>query len=675
MQKYKVPKLETRIICVASHESDPTLLASVSSYSNDLNVYLPVFSFPKLGTFCKDKEKVDFQEDKFISHIIGRETQVLINNALARVNFGKNSEKLLLVGLDEMQKSYFSFLPPSLKIEIDNLDEVDEKLQFLGKKFDGEIICKRSDVIDGLILAKQQNKRIFINEEATQLTSPSIYNKAGIVIIESNHSINDIIAINYALSVDADVILIKPIERQEVHGLQEYIYEWKRNNSTKAYKKISKKIRKRIGYSINFAKYKYATFFTQGLPYGLILKNIIPISHILKGLREDFLIFNTILRENLGNAFDSAIVFSPEPEDLGELAEVEARYTIDILEKNNFLVKKLIKEGATVDKFDKYGSHYPYDLLHICSHGGQTDGYYVVEKFIDRNGQEHVVEYEEVVGFSPGGKDMISGKDMVKVFSKAIFRKFDGLKWMSPELKAKHFPDYVFEDMRKALFNDEKDKKTSRVYINRPIYGSCHIRCYDSIHQGEFHAIGSHGCPFIFNNTCSSWLEIAVTIIAAGSRAYIGTLWNIRNDTAVQSAKIFYEKFLDENLIDAFYRMTKSIQNPIDADIYIFWGLHISTIQRPEKFTKRKVLLELINSFFRWKQYAQKIEVPELKRNSFEAAMFIQREIKTNFRPEDLGNFKKDFEKDSQYLTREMESSKFTDNWVSRGVIDLPKEG
>jgi hypothetical protein len=660
MSKYKVPNIETRSICIASDNADPALIASVSCYFNDHETYFPVFKFPEV--ISSYKRDYDFDDDDFMSNLIGNEAKVLINNVLARMNF----EKFLLVGLDEMQKSYFTFLPDLKKIEIDNLQEVEHKLKFLNKVFDGEMRCPRNELGKGLIAAKRENKLLIPDNNADNLPNQPLYNKEGIIIIEKNNDVSDIIHANYVYSIDADTLFIEPFYREEARGLQKYLYDWKKHNSQEAYRKIEKEIRNRIGYSVKFSKYRYATFFTAGLPYGLILKNIIPFSHVLHGLRDDFFIFYNIFFEHMDNAFDSALVFSPNPEDLGIPAELEANNTAGLLEKNNIFVKKLIKRDATVDNLDKYGGYYPYDILHICSHGGEVDGYYVIEEFTDRTGNAHKVEYEEVVGFSP------YNDKLVRVFRKALFRRFDGFKWKSAELKQQGFPDFVYEDMRKALLGGAGNKEVVRVKTGHQIYGSCHIRCYDSIHQGQFHALASQSFPIIFNNTCSSWLEIAITMIASGCRGYIGTLWSVKNTTAVEAANVFYNDFVQENIIHSFFRMTKSIKNDVDSNIYIFWGLHLSSIKKPNKVSKDKVLQELLASFLRWVRYIKNTILPDLRRSAIDIAKFIYLEIGNNFTPEDFIDLKNRLGEEMDILKCSESQETSSRGWIDRGVLDLP---
>lgn len=73
----------------------------------------------------------------------------------------------------------------------------------------------------------------------------------------------------------------------------------------------------------------------------------------------------------------------------------------DFLSTNNFYLRALIGARATVAEFDYHAQHFPYDVLHICSHGGEVDGYEMSEQFVDQDGLTHEVEFEEVLGVTP----------------------------------------------------------------------------------------------------------------------------------------------------------------------------------------------------------------------------------------------------------------------------------
>jgi hypothetical protein len=158
--------------------------------------------------------------------------------------------------------------------------------------------------------------------------------------------------------------------------------------------------------------------------------------------------------------------------------------------------------------------------MHICSHGGETDGYFVKQEFEDRDARLHTIEYFEVVSFSPGGG---YDPDKVRVERKMIFATLDGMPWIQRPLSI--YPRYVGDDMMQALRNN--DESVKRIHVSVPIALSCHIKCYQSFHQGTFDHLAGYAHPIIFNNSCSSSHELGAGFLAEGARCYIGTLWKV----------------------------------------------------------------------------------------------------------------------------------------------------
>jgi hypothetical protein len=189
--------------------------------------------------------------------------------------------------------------------------------------------------------------------------------------------------------------------------------------------------------------------------------------------------------------------------------------------------------------------------------------------------------------------------------------------------------------MMEAL-KENKDK-LKRTPVSIPIALSCHIKCYQSFHQGAFDRLAAYSSPIIFNNSCSSSHELAGSFIGAGARVYIGTLWNIGNQTAVNAAMTFYAKLLaDGNVLDAFGGMLHSITKDKYRHIYIMWGLHFSSLPRPSKKSDDRIIRGLLANYFLWAKTFATTKEPEVKRNCVPILRFLQSEIGRRLTPEQL---------------------------------------
>ncbi len=634
--------MDARFICIADLDNIK-LSAVVSSYFSDPDTYLPFFIFPKVSVGFS--ENFDSSDDEFISLMMGTELAVLINNALARL---EGHGYFIFIGLSKEQKSYLYNQFKGLRnpiVEIDNIDEVESKLKEIEIETRSHIHCKEEDVLRALVLSKRQRKALKIDENSEKIAEEDIPSE-GIIIVEDNKEIGSVIGINYAFSVNANIKIVDTISDDERMSTLRFIQKWHRGNAENRLQKVLRKAGARIG-TIDFTKYKYTTFFTEGLPYSLFIDNCIPCSYVSLGLRPDLFVFNNIVFENI-NRFHSAVVFSPQ-----FFKDEETNDLVSLFEKKNLHTKALVGKNATVNEFNFHTPHYPYDILHICSHGGEVDGYAVVQTFKDRKGITHTVEYDEVVGFSP-----VEGTDLVAVSSMVIFKKFNGYIWRSEELSQQKFPRYVYDDMRKTLFSKETKNQNTQRDPKDLVPTSRAIKCSDSIHLGMFQILASHSSPFIFNNTCWSWQEVATFFLAGGAKGYIGTLWAIGNNSAVRGAKTFYENAFDKPIINAFHDALKAIENGSDRNIYIFWGLHFSTLEKAEDIadSKQKVFNELVRSFFAWGKKIGTTKNADIRKNSIEVFNRTHKEIETNFEIENANNLAdkmKEAMKDMPQIKRE----------------------
>lgn len=609
------PKIKSDFILIINYEK-PIFASVLASYINTWGYYTPTFTLG-LATASRDEFDEDkFNEDNIDEHQISRtrtqDFNISVSNFIKRVG---GCEYLILAGLTENQISYLDFKDGYNVLYIDTIDEVDVHLSHIVEKKE-YLVCKEEDASNMLHTAIENNQMLRIDNSAKEFQSVETLNR-GLVVVENSNASTLPLGISYAASIEASCFIIEEsgTDKNEIRRL---IQKWKTkdangNENLAAFNDLSACIYPQIEH-IDFDKYDYVTFFTNGIPYGLIIKNCIPVSHVHLRLLPDFFIFNNICIDGFTEAV-SAVVFSPL-----EFADEETNNVIDLLNDNKFFVKSLVGENATVFNLDNHVKEYPYSILHICSHGGEIEGCRITEEFEDRDGTKHIVEYDEVFGFaiSPFEK-------LIPVTTKSIWRKFDGYLWRSPELKAQDYPSYVFADMLNYLHKQKEKDRSNRVIVD----GSCHIKCSDSIYQAMFRHLAAGHSPLIYNNICWSWSDIADSFIGVGARGYIGTLWAVDNGVATKSAELFYKELFSSTILEAFHKMLQVGKGSKDENIYIYWGLHFSSIisgvsvdisrkitlskmlrslevwETKLKSTKNPKMAENINRFIRWNKYTQ----------------------------------------------------------------------
>ncbi len=101
----------------------------------------------------------------------------------------------------------------------------------------------------------------------------------------------------------------EPIERNSLQALPRQLHDWAADHSSPVFDEVRREVANRIK-GIDFTKYEYATFFTAGLPYGLILQNTIPFTHMLNGPYLGVSIANAIIEEMSPMPVGGAVLFS-----------------------------------------------------------------------------------------------------------------------------------------------------------------------------------------------------------------------------------------------------------------------------------------------------------------------------------------------------------------------------
>lgn len=617
-ENWKIPTIDNRFICISDIDNS-ALCAVISSYFLKEGLYFPVFIFPDVNTNYGEKHESD--SDGYVSAMIGNETSVLIGNSISRMT---GCNYVIYAGLSEHQKSYLGKHNFDV-IDIQSLDEVEDKLKKYISIPKIDVRCRKNQFLEGLAVAGRSGARLIIDEQADEIALER-KGSEGLILVEQNdtYGVTSIIGVNYAISLGADIHIAESFNKNERGEIEEAVIEWSKSKDKSLFNRISKEIENRTR-DIDFKQYRFATFFTNGLPYSLYLQNVIPCTYVNLSIRPDLFVCNGIGWET-GDRFHSAVIFSPEFFKKNISGE-ETETVKNELDTQRYYVRLLLGDDATARNLDFHTQHFPYDVLHICSHGGFADGYEVTEKFKDRNGKEHTVIYDEIVSFA-----IVGGDKPIEVNRKTSFISFDGYKWMSDELKEQNLPDYVFKDMFRAINMENGTDAPRKPKKNIPF--SNVIFTVDGFHQGTFRILSSHHSPVIFNNSCFSWGEISRFFISSGARGYIGTLWGVENESAVKVGKLFYSTAKNSSVMTSLFQGLQEIKNTDSEDIYVYWGLHFTSISSQGvslENSRERVFKELMRAFVSWVRHIRNLENGEVRRNSLRVIRDLHGELVTNF--------------------------------------------
>jgi hypothetical protein len=263
--------------------------------------------------------------ESYVAKMMGDHASHFIGNLIARIG---ECECVILAGLSDHQKTYLR-LPHKLKtVEIARMSYVQTQLLPHVLPGKGEVRCKASEIMSGLFIAQKREKRLVVDEKARAL--PEVVDlEKGIVVVENVAEASPVIAINYANSIQASVMIVEPLPEHGNRDVQRWIQEWKENEDHAQLQKLREAVQERIG-SISFSQFEYATFFTEGLPYSLILENVVPCSHVHLSLRPDIFVLNNIMFGD-GESFHAAVVFSPV-----FFSDEETSWLCDFFQRNKY---------------------------------------------------------------------------------------------------------------------------------------------------------------------------------------------------------------------------------------------------------------------------------------------------------------------------------------------------
>jgi hypothetical protein len=597
------------------------LAAVISSYIATKNQYPLIFEFPTVSSPIYERKSEEIDEN-MLSVVRAGEFRTLVNNILVRIS---PIENLIIAGLSDDQKSYLSFLKHFNVIEIDDLENIDFLLSpFTEGK--GKIECNPDNSLNGLHAALRSNSILQFKQGTPDIELKNSDGK-GFVIIETEPFVATIIAINYAFSIDADIAFVNRASEDERLDILDKFAEFGAGNKY-AGDEIRSLINQRLN-NVDFNKSEFVTYFTTGIPYSFAIGNSLPSSYVNCHLRPDFFIVNNLIFHGAAR-FGGAVVFSPE-----FFKDEETKLISKFLSQSNYFVKELLGKEADILNLDMNVKLFAYDIFHICSHGGEVDGCTVEEEFEDRDSIKHTVVYDQLLSFSPSMRP-----GLIHVQQKNFFKRFDGMVWRSPELKAKNIPHYVFADMQNALhLSKAANKKTGP---KKKITNSSGIQCSNGPHLAMFTTVGSHSSPFIFNNTCWSWYHVAEPFLAGGAKCYLGTFWNVENKEAVDFASTFYPLAFSHSIMDAVHQSMKSIVGSASENIYMIWGLHFTQLPHAKSMDKSReqIFEELMHASGAWQDNLRSTSLKSTRDSISDFLKWIYIESKTTFTDKDFALFR-----------------------------------
>lgn len=279
----------------------------------------------------------------------------------------------------------------------------------------------------GLLKALRGRQQIVFRDEPS---SDEYLSSRGehIVICEEGEEISQIIAVNYAYALDAGLFLIPGIDDQRADELLERFYNV-HNDGDISPAEMQARLRVELlnlcG-SIPIPEGGSITFIGK-LPYGFAYPEH-PSTHLFEYPDLGCAVVNGFSAEQQRRPAAGVVVLV----DPDATPAPEIQSAIDLLKPRRAFLRIYQGPSATVRRVAEVLEHFPYDLLVIATHCGDSAGYRWIHEFTDSEGLPRTVVTDVAVGF-----ERTDDPEILKVGHFFRFISVDGVDWTDREAKSK----------------------------------------------------------------------------------------------------------------------------------------------------------------------------------------------------------------------------------------------
>jgi len=497
--------------------------------------------------FTGSKYYFAIMEEPWVSRLDAENEIIKRNNLLAYIQH----EHLILAGCGEKTRELFmKHFPRTYHRKVIVIEEETAIDKFMG------------------VLKKYLNKSTVDKQYIDLSELEHLASSEQIAVIEKSGSIGEVIAENFCIANGYKILKVEKITKKLADEVEELLRNWNLAEDSlirkEAKDELFKIFRNRVGRLEEF-KFKRVIFFTNGIPYG-ILPFRSPVAHFLLERDLGLQILRGYKRINEGNSsFALSMICDP-----GDIPDTESVGIKKIFKTNGIDILDLSGSNAQAYRFIHLIERYPFDFVIISSHAGEVSGKRVTSRIISSNGITHEIVYDLYASFAP-----VPGEDDVAVTELIVPVSIDSILWtdkkrLREDDKASHFN--LVEFTREIKHNDKKEK-VIKIEDRKGIKFSNALQLYKLSWIPALHVVGETRYPIVFNNACSSWIEMANRFVFAGASVYIGTTKDINTTMASNCATKFIEFALKQkSMLFSLFRAQKTFVRELDYSPYLYWG-------------------------------------------------------------------------------------------------------
>lgn len=537
MKLLKVPSLLPILII----SDNPRLIAKISALIAKNGSYVPVLDGPRML-------RIDSEAD-----VIRR------NNAAARFQ----PKKIILADLEDNTANLFiKRFPKDVVNRVTEASQINTKNMGNPVRTGTPLIWGNNNIGIGLLKALRMKVPIEFSDIETNEKLVKVDN-GHLVVCEDGDDHAQVIAANYAYSLEASLLIINSIDKDEAASICEEFYganERQDISPSEVLSRLKNRLRSLVG-EISLSGVTGITFISDEVPYGFAFPEV-PTTHLFIYPDLGISIINAMAAEQKNSPpMRVAAVIDPK-----KLPSTEAEEVAINMADRGMLVRGYRGHMASVSNISKMLELLPYDFLLIATHCGDVKGWRETYEFTDSEGRPRKLVVDTAIHVAS-----TSEEDMLEVMQFQNFVSLDDIDWNDKE-KLKTLPVGTaiidFTSKRHAFLKPVHKKEINRVPNSAAL----------QMHDGNLiiapKAVADNLTPIILNNACVSWHRLASTFVFCSARAYIGTLFSVSGIEAEEMARKITKKYFGKPLAVALWHAQNEIYDSGVRRPYIMVGVH-----------------------------------------------------------------------------------------------------
>lgn len=489
----------------------------------------------------------------------------------------------------------------------------------------GTLTWARDRIGIGVLKALRENKAIRFTDEASPDEGISSLN-GHVVVCEDGEELSQVIAASYAFALGAGLVIIPGITRDRAEDILDSFYTvYDRIGGelpADAQTRLAGELMARCG-SLPIPDNGSVTFIGK-LPYGFAYPEI-PTTHLFDYPDLGCAVVNGFAAEQPGNPGIGVVTLV----DPGTTPAPEIEAAIQLLTPRGSFIRVYESNNADVRNVSEMLEHFPYDLLIIATHCGDSNGYRWTYEFDDSDGRHRKLVVDIAVSFA-----RTDDRNIVRVGQFMRFISLDGVDWSDTEGKEKLPVGNAIIDFMKMSRHGPNELRPVHKDTVKRVVGSSALMMSDGNLIFAHHTLADMGTPIIFANACLSWHRLAANMIYGGARAYVGTLFPILAQEAAEVATRLLDAHWGKPLPVALWQAQRDVYSGLRRP-YVVAGVFPQRLRVEFRDYPQRLQQRLERSLAAWQKHYEDADPndPERRKEIDNVVNIYAREV-AHFRAE-----------------------------------------